>query len=83
MLRHTLSLLVLTTGLCAQTRYARLADIDGAVEAQIHPSEPARAALRNMPLLESSWVRTGPASHAEIELDGESRGCENGRPGAR
>src|SRR5207244_6493441 len=34
-----------------------------------HTSEPSRPALRSMPLLESSWVRTGAASHAEIELD--------------
>ena len=43
MLRHTLSLLVLTTGLCAQTRYARLADVDGSVEAGV-PAEPLERA---------------------------------------
>src|SRR4029078_3991375 len=32
------------------------------------PSEPWRSGLRNAPLVESSWIRTGPASYAEIEL---------------
>src|SRR5438105_13501834 len=63
-----LSLLVSAT-LCGQTRYARLGEIDGSAETQIHPSEPWRPALRNAPLLESSWVRTGGTSHAEVELD--------------
>jgi hypothetical protein len=56
-------------GLCAQTRYARLGELDGNVEVQIHPSEPWKPALRNAPLLESSSLRTGGASHAEVELD--------------
>ena len=66
-------LLLLSACLCAQanaqTRYARLGEIDGSVEAQIHPSEPWKPASRNTPLLQSSWIRTGSASHAEIELD--------------
>src|SRR5438105_8982432 len=77
-----LSLLVSAT-LCGQTRYARLGEIDGSAETQIHPSEPWRPALRNAPLLESSWVRTGGTSHAEVELDdgsvlrlGENSICE-------
>ena len=61
--------LLLSAALTAQTRYARLGDLDGAVEIQIHPTQPWRTALRNTPLLESSSVRTGSASHAEIELD--------------
>ena len=75
--------LLLSAGLCAQTRYARLGEIDGTVETQIHPSETWKAALRNTPLLQSSWVRTGSTSHAEIELDegsvlrlGENSVCE-------
>jgi hypothetical protein len=83
-MRHFgLFLLVLAPGLSAQTRYARLGDIEGAVEAQIHSSEPWRAASRNMPLLEASSIRTGAGSHAEIELDegsvlrlAENSGCE-------
>src|SRR5437867_3626767 len=61
--------LLLAASLHAQTRYARLGEIEGAIEAQIHPSQPWKSALRNMPLLESSWLRTGGTSHAEIELD--------------
>src|SRR5712691_7530084 len=61
--------LLLTATLCAQSRYARLGEIDGNAETQIHPSEPWKSALRNTPLRESSWVRTAGASHAEIELD--------------
>jgi hypothetical protein len=55
--------------LYAQTRYARLGDIEGGVETQIHPTEAWKTALCNTPLLEASSVRTGPASHAEIEFD--------------
>ena len=61
--------LLLSIGLCAQTRYARLGELDGIVEIQVHPSEQWKYALRNSPLVESSSVRTGSASHAEIELD--------------
>ena len=59
----------MTATVCAQTRYARLGELDGTVETQIHPSEPWRFAARNTPLLESSWVRTGSGAHVEIELD--------------
>src|SRR5436309_6458575 len=55
--------------LCAQTRYARLGEVEGSVETQIYPSDPWKPALRNTPLLQSSSVRTGPSAHAEIELD--------------
>src|SRR5437867_10100162 len=61
--------LLLTASLCAQTRYARLGELEGTVETRVHPSQPWRFALRNTPLLESSWVQTAGASHAEIELD--------------
>src|SRR2546426_8995942 len=61
--------LVFSVSLCAQTRYARLGETEGSAEMQIHPSEPWKPALRNTPLLESSWLRTGGASHAEVELD--------------
>ena len=53
----------------AQTRYARLGEIDGAVETQIHPTEAWKPGLRNTPLVEASSIRTLGASHAEIELD--------------
>jgi hypothetical protein len=61
--------LLLSATLCAQSRYARLGEIDGSVETQIHPSDPWKRTLRNTPLRESSWLRTGGTSHAEVELD--------------
>src|SRR5450432_3696852 len=61
--------LLATVSVSAQTRYARLGEIDGAVETQIHPTEAWKPALRNTPLVEASSVRTLGASHAEIELD--------------
>src|SRR5438094_10231986 len=61
--------LMAAASLCAQVRYARLGEIEGSAETQLHPSQPWKPALRNTPLLESSWLRTGGASHAEIEFD--------------
>jgi hypothetical protein len=61
--------LLAAASLCAQTRYARLGEIDGSVEAQIHPTEAWKPAPRNLVLLEGSSIRTLGASHAEIELD--------------
>src|SRR2546426_2413453 len=58
-----------SASLCAQVRYARMGEIDGSAETQVHPSGPWKPALRNTPLLESSWLRTGGASNAEVELD--------------
>ena len=53
----------------APARYARLGDFDGQVEVQLTPSSPWIAAERNLPLPESAWIRTGPSSRVEIELD--------------
>jgi hypothetical protein len=61
--------LLAAVSLCAQMRYARLGQFDGSVEAQIHPTEVWKPALRNMPLAEASSIRTLGASHAEVELD--------------
>src|SRR5260370_26310274 len=67
----------------AQVRSARMGESDGTAETQVHPSGPWTPALRNTPLLESSWLRTAGASHAEVELDegsvlrlGENSVCE-------
>ena len=54
--------------LCAQVRYARLGEIDGSAEMQLHPSQPWKPALRNTPLLESSWLRTGGASPEDFDV---------------
>lgn len=53
----------------AQARYARLGEFDGKVEIQLHAADPWMAAERNLPLPESAWLRTGPESRLEIELD--------------
>src|SRR5215831_7503096 len=53
----------------AQARYARLGEFDGKVEVQLHPADDWIPAERNLPLPEASWLRTGPASRLEIELD--------------
>jgi hypothetical protein len=65
-----LLLLLLPAALFAgQERYARLGEFDGKVEVQLHAGDPWSAAERNLPLAESAWLRTGPASRLEIELD--------------
>ena len=46
----------------AQARYARLGEFDGTVEVQLRASDAWIPAERNLPLPESAWVRTGPAS---------------------
>jgi hypothetical protein len=64
-------LLVLIPALlcAAPARYARVGDFDGQVEVQLTPAEGWMPAERNLPLPESAWIRTGPASRVEIELD--------------
>ena len=57
---------VLTAG---QARYARLGEFEGQVEIQMRAGGPWTAAERNLPLVESAWLRTGPASRLEIEFD--------------
>ena len=52
-----------------QGRYARLGEFDGKVEVQLRAADGWMAAERNLPLPESAWIRTGPASRVEIELD--------------
>jgi hypothetical protein len=65
-----LALLLLPAALIAgQGRYARLGDFDGQVEVQLSAADPWMPAERNLPLPEAAWIRTGPASHVEIELD--------------
>jgi hypothetical protein len=65
-----LAFLLLPAALIAgPSRYARLGDFDGAVEVQLSPADAWMPAERNLPLPESAWIRTGPASRVEIELD--------------
>src|SRR5215831_8284005 len=52
-----------------QTRYARLGEMDGKVDVQLHAADPWSAAEHNLTLTEAAWLRTGAASRLEIELD--------------
>jgi hypothetical protein len=65
-----LPVLLLATALfAAAPRYARLGDFQGDVQVQLTAASDWMAAERNLPLIESAWLRTGPGSRAEIELD--------------
>lgn len=50
-------------------RYARVGDFDGQVEVQLTGADDWMPAERNLPLPEGAWIRTGPSSRVEIELD--------------
>src|SRR5689334_9219189 len=66
---RTLALLLAPAALLAAGRYARLGEFEGKVEVQLTAADPWIPAERNLPLPESAWMRTGPASRVEIELD--------------
>ena len=68
-MKRLLLLLVPAALFAGQARYARLGEFDGKVEVQLHAANPWSPAERNLPLTESAWLRTGPASRLEIELD--------------
>jgi len=68
-MRSVLLFLVPATLFAGQARYARLGEFQGKVEVQLHAGDPWSAAERNLPLAESAWLRTGPSSRIEIELD--------------
>ncbi len=53
----------------APPRYARLGEFQGTVEVQLTAAHPWMPAERNLPLMESTWVRTGAGSRLEVELD--------------
>lgn len=57
---------VLTAG---EARFARLGEMEGRPEVQVQTAASWAPGLRNMVLLDGSWVRTGAGSRAEIELD--------------
>jgi len=52
-----------------QDRFARLGQMDGKAEVQLHAADSWLPAERNLPLGESAWLRTGASSRLEIELD--------------
>ena len=62
-------LLVPAALLAGQARYARLGEFQGTVEVQLTAADAWMPAERNLPLAESTWVRTGPGARVEIELD--------------
>jgi hypothetical protein len=64
-------LLLLAPALLAagEARYARLGEMTGKVDVQMHAADPWSAAERNLTLTESAWLRTAAASRLEIEFD--------------
>jgi hypothetical protein len=62
-------LLVPAALFAGQVRYARLGEFEGQVEVQLGVADSWMPAERNLPLTEAAWVRTGPASRVEIELE--------------
>jgi len=72
------SLFLIPAALIAgQARYARLGEFEGKVDVQLHAADPWTAAERNLPLTESTWLRTAAASKVEVELD-EGSACRMG-----
>lgn len=73
---HAQFLLVATlfpTLACAGTpRFARLGSFEGPVEVQWDAADSWRPGAVNLPLPESTRIRTGPAAKLEIELDDTS-----------
>jgi hypothetical protein len=65
-----LTLLVVPAALLAgPSRYARLGEFQGPVEVQLTAADPWMPAERNLPLVESAWLRTGAGARVEIEFD--------------
>jgi hypothetical protein len=56
-------------GFGGPSRFARLGEFEGKVEAQLQAADPWIEAQRNLALPESAWVRTGAGSRVEIEFD--------------
>ena len=55
--------------LAAPVRVARVGELDGQVEVQLHSFDAWRPAAANLPLVERAWVRSGPGARVEMELD--------------
>jgi hypothetical protein len=68
-MKRLLLLLVPVALFAGQARYARLGEFEGQVEVQLRAGDAWIAAERNLPLIESAWIRTGASSRLEIELD--------------
>ena len=52
-----------------EARYARMGELNGKVEVQLHAADPWSPAERNLTLTGDAWLRTAAASRLEIELD--------------
>ena len=48
----------------APFRVARVGELDGKVEVQFHAADSWRPAVRNTPLVESTWIRTAASAPA-------------------
>ena len=68
-MKRLMLLLVPAALVAGEARWARLGDFEGNVEVQLTAASEWMPAERNLPLPESAWLRTGPASRVEIELD--------------
>jgi hypothetical protein len=68
-MRRTLLLLLPAVLLGGQARYARLGEFDGPVEVQLSAADAWAPAARNLPLVESAWIRTGAGARVEIEFE--------------
>jgi phosphate transport system substrate-binding protein len=64
--------LAATLHAAAPPRFARLGAFEGFVEVQLDPADSWRPATLNLPLPESSRIRTAAAAKVEIELDDSS-----------
>jgi hypothetical protein len=65
-----ITLLLVPAALFAgQARYARLGEFAGTVEVQLSAADAWMPAERNLPLMESAWLRTAAGARLEIELD--------------
>jgi len=65
----TLFLAALPAVLAGPVRVARVGELDGQVEVQLHSYDAWRPAARNLPLVERSWVRSAAGARVELELD--------------
>jgi hypothetical protein len=52
-----------------EARYARLGEFQGKVEVQLGPADAWFPAVRNLPLPEGAWLRTGATARVEVECD--------------
>jgi hypothetical protein len=68
-MKFSLLLLVPAALFAGQARYARLGEFEGIVEVQLRAGDAWIPAERNLPLIESAWLRTGASSRLEIEFD--------------